>query len=166
MKTPICNVCLKSDILCNGCQRKLKDGSLTQTGVEVLRFLYELSDSISNLEDVEIEQIITDPNVILILTAEGDAPKVVGNRGRVVKKIAEKFERPVRIIEDTTPREIAEGILSPVEVKGVNTVYKKEGEAKKVVIDEDDLRRVPFSQERFKELTKELAGKEYLLGVD
>lgn len=144
----------------------MRDGTLTQTGVEVLRFLYQLSDAISNLEDVEIERIITDSNVILILTAEGDAPKVVGNRGRVVKKIAEEFERPVRIIEDTTPREIAEGILSPVEVKRVNTVYKKEGEAKKVVIGEDDLRRVPFSPARFQELTKELAGEEYLLGTN
>ena len=167
MKTPICGVCLKSEILCNGCQRKVESGDVPEEAVEVFRTLHDLSDSIQSLKDVEIKRVVSTENVFILITEKGDAPKVVGRRGKIVKKIAEMVDKPVRILDDSQDlEEVVKNLISPVEIKAINTLYTPDGESKKVVVDEDDKNRVPISKSLFKELVEELAGEECFLSFE
>src|SRR6056297_525747 len=99
MKIPICGVCLKSEILCNGCQRRIDSGEVPEEAVDVLRMLYDLSDSIPSLKDVNIKKVMSNDDVFIMITEEGDAPKLVGRRGKIVKKIADMVDKPVRILD-------------------------------------------------------------------
>jgi transcription antitermination factor NusA-like protein len=168
METPLCSVCLESDdILCNGCQSKVDDNELDEIAVDVVRFLHDLSDRISTLKDVEILEIREATDAIVIITAKGDGPRVVGKNGEVVKQLAEEFDQSIRVVENADDvEEVIKNLLEPVEVQGINTVYKPDGQEKKVVVSEDDERRVPISTEDFREIVKEITGKEYSLSFE
>jgi len=86
MKAPICNVCLKSDVLCSGCQEKLDEGEITELDIKISRILHELSNEYGSLRDSEIIKAIDTENVIVIVTAKGDGAKVVGKGGEIVKE--------------------------------------------------------------------------------
>lgn len=161
MDTPLCSICLDGDdILCTGCQAKLEDGDISEEAVTLSRMLNDLAGEISTLEDVEIKRVIPTANAVVVLTAEGDGPKVVGRGGRVVKKIAEQFDKSIRVVEDTgdVPK-VVDKLLAPVEHEGFRKVYKPDGEERKVIVSEDDKPRVPFTQEEFQDLVEELTGE-------
>lgn len=48
MVLPICDVCLKSGILCQGCENKLKTGEVTQTEVDIAKVLYRIGEESSD----------------------------------------------------------------------------------------------------------------------
>ncbi len=168
METPLCSICLENDdILCNGCRAKLEDGDITQEEVELSRLLTDLAGRIENLEDVEIKHAIPTADALVIVTAEGDGPKVVGRNGRVVKKIAERFDKSIRVVEDTgDPHEVVEKLLAPVEYKGINTVYKPDGEERKIVVDEQQKPRVPFTEDEFEDLVERLTDEHLNLSFE
>ncbi|MDY6789122.1 MAG: hypothetical protein SVV03_04125 [Candidatus Nanohaloarchaea archaeon] len=168
METPLCSVCQDSDdILCTGCQQKIEDGELTETAVEVSRFLMDEAERVNTLRDIEIKSVKEASGAIVIITGKGDGPKVVGRNGEVVKKLANEFNSSIRVVEDSgVDDEVIENLLEPVEVQGINTVYKPEGTQKKVVVNKGDKSRVPITREEFKEIVKELTGEEYTLSYE
>lgn len=167
MKTPICGVCLKSEILCNGCQRKIDTGELPVEAVEVSRMLYELSKSITSLENVEIKDMIGNEDVFIIITKEGDAPKVVGRNGKIVKKIANIVDKPVRVLGDSDSIEdVSRNLIAPLDIESINTVFTPEGETKKVIVDKEKKNRVPISKSLFKEVVKDLTNVEVELSFE
>lgn len=168
METPLCSICLENDdILCNGCRAKLEDGDITQEEVELSRLLTDLAGRIENLQDVTIKHAIPTSDALVIVTAEGDGPKVVGRNGRVVKKIAEHFDKSIRVVEDTgDPHKVVEKLLAPVEHDGINTVYKPEGEEQKIVVDEQQSPRVPFSEDEFEDLVERLTDEKLHLSFE
>jgi len=132
MQTPICEVCLKSDILCSACQEKLDKGLVSKIEVDVLRFLYNLSGDMKSLRDVKISKIV-DCGVLLIIAGRGYAARLVGKGGSVVKAIAKQFKKSVRVSEEATNfKEFIEGLLSPAPVNGINTLYKDNEEIYKI----------------------------------
>lgn len=168
METPLCSICLDSDdILCTGCRAKLEDGDISDVDVELSRMLNDLADNIETLQDVTIKQTITTPKAIVVLTAEGDGPKVVGRNGRVVKEIAELFDRSIRVVEDTGDVDkVVDKILAPVDHQGIRTVYKPDGEEQKVIVDRNDEPRVPFTAEEFRDIIEDLTGDRILLAYE
>lgn len=168
METPLCSICLESDdLLCNGCEQKKEDGELTEEAVEASRLLYQLSQDIPTLEDVTIKEVRRVSDAILVVTAKGDGPRVVGKNGEVVKELADHFDTSIRVVEDAgDPEEVIENLLEPVEVQGINTVYKPDGTEKKVVVAEEDRPRVPISTDEFRNIVKQLTDKEFSLSFE
>lgn len=168
METPLCSICLENnDILCNGCRAKLEDGDIAEEEVELSRLLSDLADNIENLQDVNIKQAIPTTDALVIVTAEGDGPKVVGRNGRVVKQIAEYFDKSIRVVEDTgDTHKVVEKLLAPVEYEGINTVYKPDGEERKVVVNEQQRPRVPFTEGELEDLIQNLTGEQLTLSFE
>lgn len=167
METPLCSMCQESDMLCTGCKQKVEDGDITEIAVEVSRLLHEISQDIPTLEDVEIKEVRQASNAIVIITAKGDGPRVVGKNGEVVKQLADHFDKSIRVVEDSgDPEEVIENLLEPVDVQSINTVYKPDGEEKKVVVSEDDERRVPISKDDFRQIVGKLTDREYTLSFE
>ena len=128
MQTPICEVCLKSDILCNACQNKLEQGIINQDEIEIARYLYRLSEKMKSIRDVNILRIINS-DALIIITGRGDAPKLVGKAGAVVKKIANRFRKSIRILEESSNLEdFVEELIFPTTVNGINTLYRNNEE--------------------------------------
>ncbi len=167
MKAPICNVCLKSDVLCSACQEKLDEGEITETDIKISRILQELSNEYGSLRDSEIKRVFDMENVVVIATAEGDGAKVVGRKGEIVKEIAERVDKSIRVVEKTGDDiDVIEGLLSPAEVESINTVFKPGGESKKVVVDESFDGKINLSKQEFEDIIEEISGTGYELSFE
>jgi len=164
MKTPLCSVCLKSDFLCSGCSQKLLKGELTESIIDVSRTLFKLGEEIPSLKSATIHEIIPTSDSIVILTEEGDGAKVVGKNGKIVKLLAKKTGKSIRIIEKSPKfEEIVKSLVFPVKLLGVNTLFSKDGEKKKIMISQKDKGRIPFNDVSFRTVVKKLTNQEAVL---
>ncbi len=167
MKAPICNVCLKSDVLCSQCSEKLEDGKITELDIEVSRKLKELSNNHGSLRDSIIEGTYEAENVVVIVTGPKDGAKVVGRSGEIVKKVADEVGKPIRVVENNeNDREVINGLLSPGEIKSINTVFKPEGQSKKIVVDEQFEDKINMDQSELEEAIKQITSTEYDLAFE
>jgi len=157
-------MCMKSDFLCSGCSQKLIEGDLSETAIDVSRTLFKLSEKVPSLQTATIHQVITTADSLVILTGEGDGPKVVGKSGKIVKMLAEKTSKSVRVIENSNNfEEIIRGLIFPVQVQGINTLFSAGGEKKKVVISLKDKGRIPFNDLSFRNVVQKLTNREAVL---
>lgn len=167
MKAPICNVCLKSDVLCSNCEGKLEDGEITELEIEVSRILKELSNEYGSLRDSTIKHVYDTENVVVIVTAEGDGAKVVGRSGDIVKELAERIDKSIRVVEHAeNDRDVIKGLLSPAEIESINTVFSPEGQHKKIVVSEQFEGKINLSNEEFEEIIRNITGEDYELSFE
>jgi len=152
MQTPICEVCLKSNILCSGCQDKLNTGKISQKDVELSRYLYALSEKMRSIRDIKILKVV-DCGSLIIITGIGDAARLVGRGGVVVKKIAKDFKKSIRILEEATSfKDFVENLLSPAPISGINTLYKEDKEVYRVKIPSIQRNSVLINPEIFSQI--------------
>ncbi len=154
MRTAICEVCLKSDMLCNACKEKLETDRTTQSEIDISRFIYELSDKVKSLKDVKIEKII-ESNVILIISGKGDAAKLVGKGGSVVKALAKQFGKSIKIVEQTDDfKQFIQTLITPATVIGVNIIYTPQGEIYKLRIGKSQEKIISIRREDISDISK------------
>jgi transcription antitermination factor NusA-like protein len=152
MQTPICEVCLKSNILCSGCQDKLNTGKISQKDVELSRYLYALSEKMRSIRDIKILKVV-DCGTLIIITGIGDAARLVGRGGVVVKKIAKDFKKSIRILEEAPSfKDFVENLLSPAPISGINTLYKEDKEVYRVKIPSIQRNNVLITPEIFSQI--------------
>lgn len=167
MKAPICNVCLKSDVLCSQCSEKLEEGEISELDIEVSRKLKELSNQHGSLKDATIEGTYEAENVVVIITGPGDGAKVVGRSGEIVKEVADEIGKPIRVVEDSeSDREVINGLLSPGEIKSINTVFKPDGQGKKIVVDEEYEDKINMNPGELEEAISIITGQAYDLAFE
>lgn len=154
MQTPICEVCLRSEILCNACQEKFNNGELNEIELEVLRFLYKLSERVKSLKNVNIIKVI-DSGVLLIITGRGDAAKIVGRKGSIVKVLAKRFKKNIRVLEEATSfRKFIQDLISPVSLNGINMLYTENKKIYRIRIPTRS--HLLLSPESFSEIVEDL----------
>ena len=156
VETSICEQCLSSTELCSDCQNRLDQGKITQKDVEVSRFLFTLSDKVRSLSDVKIVKIM-DSECLIIISKIGDAAKLVGKNGFVVKALAKEFKKPIRILEEAdTLQGFVENLISPISIRGVNTLYTPEGEVTKFRIPVNHKGRLNITPESFSDIVSDI----------
>ncbi len=159
MQANICEVCLKSDILCNADQAKLDNNLISQMEIDISRFLYKMTEKIISLRDVKISKIL-DTGVILIVCRIGDAPKLVGKNGYVVKALAKKFKKSIRVLEEaSTFEKFIENLVFPAQIAGINTLYTPEKEIYKIRVPTIQKNKLMISPENFSSLVENLFNK-------
>jgi transcription antitermination factor NusA-like protein len=147
MQAPICEVCLNSDILCSGCQNKLDTGKITRKDIEIARYVYSLSERMRSIRDIKLIRAI-DCGTLIIITGIGDAAKLVGRDGVIVKKMAKDFKKSIRILEEAPDfKDFVEELISPATISGINTLFRESHEVYKV--------RVPATQKNQVMITPE-----------
>ncbi len=167
MKAPICNVCLKSDQLCSGCEEKLDEAEIDEIDIKISRILQDLSTDYGSLKDSEIKKVFDMENVVAVITAEGDGAKVVGRNGEIVKELADRIEKSIRVVEAAeSDMEVIKGLLSPAEVESINTVFKPDGEHQKIVVDESYEGKINLSTDEFEKIINWVTGTDYELSFE
>lgn len=167
MKAPICNVCLKSDVLCSNCEEKLENGEISELEIKVSRILKDLSNEYGSLRDSEIKHVYDTENVLVIVTSEGDGAKVVGRGGEIVKEIANSVDKSIRVVEASQKdRDVIQGLLSPAEIQSINTVFKPDGESQKVVVPEEYEGKINLSIDELESLIQKITGTDYEISFE
>lgn len=156
MQFPICQVCLKNDILCNGCAEKVGNEEIKIDEINMFRRLNELLKEQKNLKDVEIKRVIGN-DVIMIITRKDDVSKLIGKEGRMVKKLSQELGKPIKIIEQSTDvKDFVKDVFSSVTILGINIIYKPDGKMYKIRIKRNERTKLPLSSELFVSVSRSL----------
>ncbi len=123
----ICEVCIKSDVLCPACEEKYRSGKIKEEELKIARFLEKLKEKFKVLKNAQIYKIAVGDEQIIIIARKGDASKVVGKNGSIVKILSKEFKKSVKVVEfDEDMKKLANKIVYPASVEGVNVLYKKD----------------------------------------
>lgn len=163
MGLPICDVCLKSGILCQGCEDKLKSGEVTELELKISKILYRLAEG-----KLGFKRAIDMGDVVIIITDRDQVGKLIGKGGKIVRTISRAIGKRVRVVgEDSDLKSIAEDVLAPARISGINIVYGKDGKEKfKIRVIKEDARRIPASLDVLNKIIKRLTGEETTIVVD
>ncbi|MDI9623489.1 MAG: KH domain-containing protein [Methanothermobacter sp.] len=163
MGLPICDVCLKSGILCQGCEDKLKSGEVTELELEISKVLYRLAEG-----KLGFKRAIDMGDVVIIITDRDQVGKLIGKGGKIVRTISRAIGKRVRVVgEDSDLKSVAEDVLAPARISGINIVYGKDGKEKfKIRVIKEDARRIPASLDVLNKIIKRLTGEETTIVVD
>ena len=159
MKTPLCEVCLSSDILCSGCQEKLETNKISQDEIDISRYLFNLSSKISSLKGVRLLKAVNTNNMLLMIAGKGDARKLVGKGGIVVKKLAKKMGKSIKVIEENNFSNFITDFFHPISIHGVNIVYTEGKESYRVRIPISHKNRLPIPHSTFSDIISGIYGK-------
>jgi len=163
MVLPVCDVCLKSGMLCQGCENKLKSGEITQMDLDIAKLLYKLGEG-----KIGFKKTIEIGDTVIIVTDKEQVGKLIGKSGKIVREISRSIEKKVRVVgENSDLRSVARDILAPARLSGINIVYGKEGQKKyKIRVMAEDSRRIPGRLDMLNSIIKELTSEDTLVVVD
>ena len=155
MKAPICDICLRSSILCLACREKMDRGDITESDVNVSRSLFEVSDRFRSLRSITITKVIETPNNIILVPEKGDAARIIGKGGTIAKELTKLLGKNVRIIEQTSDRrEFIEKMIFPATISAMNVLYTDKGEVLKILIPKD--KKLPVSEENLRQVVNQV----------
>jgi len=167
MKAPICDICLKSGILCLGCEEKLKRGTITDLDVKISKLLYQLEEE-HHIRDITFYRAVESRNLIVIIVGKGEIGNLIGKGGKTVKFLQRSLRKKIRIIEDTEDtRKIIQDLLHPARVLGMNILYLPSGENQyKVRIPKEDERRIPTTVKSAEEIITKLVKQKIMIAFE
>src|SRR3989338_11543968 len=121
----ICSVCLQSDILCSGCSRKLDDGKITRTDIELSRAIHKISKE--KKFDVDFIQSEEDSGKVFVVVESNHASRFIGPGGRNIKKLSQLLGKQVKLLEkaEGSEKHVIEKMIG-APILGVNKVYAQE----------------------------------------
>lgn len=165
MKTPICEVCLKSEILCSACQSKVDSGELAEKDVDMLNLIYKESEKNKTLSGIEIKKIIDGQGLVLVVCSRGSGRKIVGKGGFFAKRLEQTAGKPVRVVEESgDARGFLQNIILPVPIINLNIIYTSAGEKYKIIIPKNS--RLPMPLNAFRSIAKDVLKRDVEIGFE
>jgi len=163
MVLPVCDVCLKSGMLCQGCENKLKSGEISSMDVDIAKILYKIGNG-----KLGFKKTIEIGDVVIIVTDKDQVGKLIGKGGKIVREISKEIGKKIRVVgENSDLKSIATDILAPARISGINIVYGKDGEQKyKIRVRKEDSRRLPAKIEVLNEIIQQLTGEKTLVFIE
>jgi len=131
----ICSICLKNDLLCNACNKKLESGSISQADVAVSLALFRLGIPSNFIKAFDAKERI------VIVADKKNSGMLIGRGGRNAKRLGTMLGKNVRIIEHVNDeKKLIESVISSP-ILGINKIYGN-NEIYKIRIEDRFRRRV------------------------
>ena len=163
MVLPVCDVCLKSGILCQGCENKLKSGEISQIDLDIAKVLFKMGDG-----KLGFKKTIEVGDIVIIITDKDQVGKLIGKNGKIVRELSRTVAKKIRVVgQDSDLKEVSNDILAPARVSGINIVYGTDGEEKyKIRVMQEDSRKLPGRLDVLNEIIELLTGDKTTVVVD
>ncbi len=153
MEFPICKVCLKNDILCNGCSTLVERENISKEEVESYRELNKLLKKEDHLQDITIKRVLGNKQFALIVTTKDGVSKIIGKNGIIVKKLSKDMKKQIRVISDTSGiEELAREVLFSTTILGINVLYTPDNKRYRIRIPSADRVFLPIEPDTFSEI--------------
>jgi transcription antitermination factor NusA-like protein len=138
----------------------LREGKITQLEVDASRVLYGISRRNPSLNAISLKRVVGAGDLVVLLVGQGEVKSVIGHGGKTIREISERLHKKVRATEDSADlRKLAQDILTPARVRGVNVLYSGGKEIYRVRVPRHDLKRLPASIETLQNLLTTLTNK-------
>jgi len=163
MILPVCDVCLKSGILCQGCENKLESGEISQIDLDIAKVLFKLGDG-----KLGFKKTIEVGDIVIIITEKDQVGKLIGKNGKIVRELSRTVGKKIRVVgKDSDLKAMSTDILAPARVSGINIVYGTDGEEKyKIRVMQEDSRKLPGRLDVLNEIIELLTGDKTTVVVD
>lgn len=158
MKTPLCNFCLKSGILCSKCETSLREGRIDQLDIDIAKLLLDLQESHPILQDISFLKAVESGPVLAIVVGQGELKKFLGSGGKLIRSLSERTGKRIKILEGDCPlRRFLEELFAPASILTINTIWLPDGTTEtKVILSYRDSRHLPSSVATLKELARKI----------
>lgn len=159
MLTKICSVDLKSGILCQRCEKKVKSGEISKLDLDVARILLKMEEKYPALQQIYFHKAIESGNTLVILVNKDDVPKILSYGGKILKEISEKTgKKKIRILAaNAEPRQFLEDLFAPASILTINKIWLPDGSTEtKVVLSKKDEKKLSITVDALKEISKSL----------
>ncbi|RLI22860.1 hypothetical protein DRO54_00110 [Candidatus Bathyarchaeota archaeon] len=160
MKTPLCNFCLRSGILCPKCQAKLDSGEITRTDLKIAQLLLQLEERFPSLQNVYFHKAIEADGILALIVGQGDVPRLLSYGGKIIRELGQKTGKRIRILEHgVSDRKFLEDLFAPYPILTINTIWLPDGTTETRVILRKRGRNPPrMNVEALKKIAKKLRG--------
>ena len=167
MEAPLCEICLKSDMLCPGCAEKIERGLISDEDVNVARIIYKISQEHKSLQDLNFSRTISTKDLLLIVVSKGEVENFVKKSGKLIKILSKKLKKRVRVMEETNDlKDLARDLLRPARVLGINVLYCVDGDQRfNISLERNVSRKLPTSKNELEKLLESFSGKKVSLKV-
>ncbi len=165
MKTPICSICLQSDILCASCKKNIGTKNISDRGVEIIKKLYKLSKTVKSLDKITIEKVFDFGGLIVVTCDKSDVSSIVGKDGRIVNGLREGLGKQIKIIGVDKIKIMVTNLLFPAKIVSVGNFYSAGLESLKINLDKNQLRNLPASKEELIKAAEEISGMKVIINV-
>ncbi|NCN39348.1 MAG: hypothetical protein COY38_00490 [Candidatus Aenigmarchaeota archaeon CG_4_10_14_0_8_um_filter_37_24] len=158
MKYPICKLCLKNEILCGSCAKRVGESLIKIDEIEMFRKLEKLTRKYALLKDVEIQRIIDSPNMLLILAGKENASKIIGKEGGMIKKLSQDLGKQIRVIAGMSNLEdFVKEIFFSTNILGINVIYG-ERDMYKIRLPSAEREILPIDPDKFSKAANSIFG--------
>ncbi|MBI3412782.1 MAG: hypothetical protein HY051_01735 [Candidatus Aenigmarchaeota archaeon] len=158
MRTPICSVCLQSDILCKSCARNIEAGKISALGAGIIKNLYELSRKVKSVDSVNIEKVLDFDSLVVIICQKSDVPNLVGRGGRITGELRKKFGKQIKVIGRDQYKQMIADLVFPARIEGIGKLYSGGVESLKINVQKNQLMKLPAKREDLLKAAAEISG--------
>jgi len=159
MQTPFDAFCLRSNVLCKSCDRKIRSGEYSQTDLEISRFLTEGSDDIRQLADTEFKRSMIEGEYLILVLGKNQSSNFLAQGRKLIRDLSKKYGKRVKILEEEqTARDFLEGLFAPAKILALNTIWLPDGTTETKVILGREVHRNKSEIEALKKLAKTIKG--------
>jgi transcription antitermination factor NusA-like protein len=128
--------------------------------VDASRVLYEFSQKNRGLNAISFKRAVEAGDLVVLLVGRGDVKSVVGRGGKTIRELSKRLRKNVRATEEGADlRKLAQDILTPAQVRGINVLYSGGEEMYRVRVPRNDSKRLPASVETIQNLLTTLTNK-------
>ncbi len=169
LKAPICGFCLKTDLpeLCPKCQIELDTGRITQNDVDISRYIWSLRRDYKFIDSLDVKRIIEiSDRFILVLKSPLDVFDTKNGRDLLLKLELE-YGKPFKVVKYAKKvKTFINELIRPVKILGINQVWLPDGTIEKlVIISDDDIQKLPISENIISEIVEKLFGEHIRIGL-
>ncbi len=139
----------------------MEKGEVSELDVKVIKELIELEKEFPELKDVEFKKSLEVGPLLVIMFSEHSLTKLSSVKRAIAKKLSNVFKKKIRLIESTKDiRRVAEELLAPAQVLGVNTIWLPDGTyEKKVRVERTNRRRLPADPRTLEEILRTISNE-------
>ncbi|MGQ9460360.1 MAG: hypothetical protein ACUVRA_03910 [Candidatus Bathyarchaeaceae archaeon] len=133
---------------------------MSEVDLEIARLLLSLEDRYPSLQDVYFHKAVEANGVLAVVVERGDMPHLLGYGGKILKALAEKTGKTIRILEQGVDnRKFLEDLFVPLTILTINTIWLPDGTTEtRVILRKGRGRWAQMNVEALKEIAQKVRG--------
>lgn len=135
MQTQLCEFCLRSGMLCNKCQEKVRTGVVDDLYMKVAQFLIGKENQFPQLQKARLEKVADAGGYLVLVVGRGDRNKFMGEADRLTRDLGDEFKRRVLVIEEgVNDRGFLEDLFAGQHIVTINIIWLPDGSTETRVV--------------------------------